>query len=100
MSNVTRAELEACARLFGDRPDSVRFSSDDYLLEGYSMPSIQLALARAAKLCVDWGGCTVVYETATPYVFKTLTWPTDGTEAECIIKAAASVQIEREKRNG
>lgn len=97
MTNVTRKELELCARLLGQ--DYSKWPTPDHMLERIITEQRE-ALARAAKLCIDYGACTVVHETAKPYMFKTLQWPADGTESECIIKAAAAVQIEREKANG
>lgn len=95
--SVTRAELEACARLLGIS-ESPHFDPLSDVIE-----SDLLALARAAKLDIFYTDCCVQVGIRNDYGtvdWISFNWPADGTEAECIIKAAAAVQLEREKGNG
>lgn len=115
MTKVTRAELEACARLLGDQVRTVNgvtlFRREYTAQGGASFVDIHafepehnatdlLALARAANLRICYDCCFVELPTDL-YCDESVEknswrWPADGTEAECIIKAAAAVQIERE----
>ena len=87
-----RERFEACARLLGyDSAYAVPFEagSDAHIL----------ALARAARLDIFYSENYVQATTPNEYGtvdFTAFDWPSDGTESECIIRAAAAVQIERE----
>lgn len=100
MTNITRAELEAGARLLGHTETwsgTPVVSVEPGIVRAFDPLNIatdQLALARAAKLTIDYKDQGVMWERKGGFLF----WPADGTEAECIIKAAAAVQIEREKQ--
>ena len=98
MTNVTREELEACARLLGHNP-----------VEWWSAFVIKtvvnqnpFALARAAKLIVNYEQqycCVPDFIACFGGLSKIRwNWPEDGTEAECICKATAAAQLEKEKQ--
>lgn len=92
MAEVTRAELEAAARLLG--LEFGQIVTDTSLARIVNVDL--LALARAAKLEINYGVQAAAWNSGRKA--RHLFWPADGTEAECIIKAAAAVQLEREKQ--
>ena len=97
MTNITRKELEACARLLGHDVEIYDGMPDAYMCRSIcNDASDREALARAAKLTLDYSANCVDWKYADGWL-ATLYWPVDGTEVECIIKAAAAVQLEREK---
>lgn len=92
--SVTRADLDACARLLGmDFSEVVPDSTVSRIVTADI-----LALARAAKLDIFYTECYVQVGIHNDYGtvdWISFNWPTDGTEAECIVKASAAVAKER-----